>query len=496
MSLEEKHYIERNRRSFILALVILFIGTIFGALGLAKGAGTEGATANTTLVVVRLIINVLMFPILIVIYAKCRRKPKFANLSSYVLCACYMLLVFTSPNMYVYAYMYPVAVYIMFSMNVRLTGLASLICGLCNIGLFIKYYIADKNNVSQAFTQLILAIITCVLVYVIVRVQSKQQKENMNAISEQLDASKEVAANIMGLATELTDKFSIAKENATTTVESVNTSTQAVEEIAESVKLTAEAVEQQTSLTNDIQRSLEETEQATKDMESASEQSVEAVTEGMRAIESLSEQALLTGELNRVSQETTEELNKRIVEVGDIVGEILNISSQTNLLALNASIEAARAGEAGKGFAVVADEIRQLSEQTKTSVNKITDIISKLNENAKETCENMSRSIEASERQNEMIQDTKNQIQIIRDKNTELNQLMAEITDQIESIVDANTQITDSISNLSATSEEVAASSESCNELMENSMNSMNILNELLEEINGISEELKKVANQ
>ncbi len=62
---------------------------------------------------------------------------------------------------------------------------------------------------------------------------------------------------------------------------------------------------------------------------------------------------------------------EKINEVLDMLGknnqDITSVAAQTNLLALNASIEAARAGEAGRGFAVVADQIRILSESSKTA---------------------------------------------------------------------------------------------------------------------------------
>ena len=93
----------------------------------------------------------------------------------------------------------------------------------------------------------------------------------------------------------------------------------------------------------------------------------------------------IVGSLEQISHDTVgitnhivsqvHNLKNEMLDIDEIIVMIKEIGEQTNLLSLNASIEAARAGKDGKGFAVVAAEIRNLAEQSMTSVDRVKKII-------------------------------------------------------------------------------------------------------------------------
>ena len=181
----------------------------------------------------------------------------------------------------------------------------------------------------------------------------------------------------------------------------------------------------------------------------------------------------------------------KVEEVKSFVESIINISNQTNLLALNASIEAARAGEAGKGFAVVADEIRQLSEQTKDASANITEIINKLNEDTRRANESIENSVSSVEKQNELIDDTRDKFNAMGEA---VELLMKDINvaeESIKKILDSTTVISDNITHLSATGEEVAASSTEGLRMADTTVESMAKCKKVLENIYMLADDLK-----
>ncbi|GAB6927425.1 heme-based aerotactic transducer HemAT [Paenibacillus sp. JCM 10914] len=88
----------------------------------------------------------------------------------------------------------------------------------------------------------------------------------------------------------------------------------------------------------------------------------------------------LTSQINKIDGSTAEmqsaiqELNESSRQIAHIAVSVEEIAAQIKLLSLNATIEAARAGEHGRGFAVVAQEVSRLSEDTKSTVSRITGI--------------------------------------------------------------------------------------------------------------------------
>lgn len=194
--------------------------------------------------------------------------------------------------------------------------------------------------------------------------------------------------------------------------------------------------------------------------------------------------------INRKIRET----NQAIEKINEAVGIIISIASQTNLLSLNASIEAARAGEAGKGFAVVAGEIQNLSDQSNHSAAEIQTIVRDIITKSKESVELSESVSETVKEERKYIEETREKFEMLGKEITFSLQKIQSISGLTKELGKARDMIDSSVSDLSAISEENAASNqevtasitgvaESIHQIAENSENTRKYAEELKDTI-------------
>ena len=222
-----------------------------------------------------------------------------------------------------------------------------------------------------------------------------------------------------------------------------------------------------------------------RDMEEAESASEDTMAELSDAVQRT------TDAVARISKQI-EITNESVDKIGNAATLIADIASQTSLLSLNASIESARAGEAGKGFAVVASEIQKLSAQSDSTASKIQEIITTLQDESRESLEVMRSTEVLVKEQLEKLTATKERfrqvghgINVSR-QGTDIIKGNAEICDK------SRVTVVDVISNLSAISEENAASTEETTSSMQELNATINILAETASKIKDVSDKLNE----
>ena len=367
---------------------------------------------------------------------------------------------------------------------VSIIGTIVLCCRLCNNGTI-------ANEV--AFICTVLMIFGVIVAVMVINTLTDINTESAATIQEAADKAKTTADGVIAIAADITahlDDSTIAMEKLSGTI---STNESVMNDIASSTETTAEAIQEQAVMCSEINESSDGAKEQMNLMLATSDETHARVAEGMELINNLGSQAVIVKQASEATVASTEKLTKRVDDVKEIINVISGISSQTNLLALNASIEAARAGEAGKGFAVVADEIRGLSEQTQSATNKIADIINELNEDAKQAGNSVENTTASLEVQNNLIESSRAKFDEI---NEDVNSLIEEIKEtesKVNDIINNTGVISDNIAHLSATSEEVAAGSANGLETANEATVCMNDLQQIMDNINALAADLKKV---
>lgn len=175
-------------------------------------------------------------------------------------------------------------------------------------------------------------------------------------------------------------------------------------------------------------------------------------------------------------------LSNHITMVEEINTLINSIVNETSLLALNASIEAARAGEQGRGFAVVASRIRQLADQSKSSVGRSSGILLDINNGVQQVLESVTKEQASVERGVNEVGTVKLRLDDIASRVDEVGSAVTETIDaaakQGKLIVEVTTELSgavaivnETIANVDLTLEQVTRQRSQIGQLNEVSAN-------------------------
>jgi len=162
-----------------------------------------------------------------------------------------------------------------------------------------------------------------------------------------------------------------------------------IDRLRETVINIKESAQSVNSASSEISAGSTDLSQRTEEQASSLEETAASMEELTGTVRQNSENAknanLLSSEASDVAQRGGQVVNdavqamtnieKSSQKISDIISVIDEIAFQTNLLALNAAVEAARAGEAGKGFAVVASEVRSLAGRSASASKEIKALI-------------------------------------------------------------------------------------------------------------------------
>ena len=357
-------------------------------------------------------------------------------------------------------------------------------------GFVLQMY--DLNeNMDQLSATLTIAVMI-LLIFITTRLGEMFNRHTIESLQQEQAHQKEILDSVINVA----EQVRRGTENAMDIMNVLNESTEvvngAMSEISGSAQGTAESIQTQTTMTQSIQDSIEVTLARSENMVKVAKQSGELNEKSLDIMNHLKRQSEVISETNEEVSTSMRMLQERTSAVKSITDTIFSISNQTNLLALNASIESARAGEAGRGFAVVADEIRQLAEKTKAETENIAHILEELSVNAANAAQAVVKSADAANAQDEMIGDA---LSSFAEMNSNVNQLISDIGDidsMLSNLSEANNHIVENIMHLSATTEQVTASSVQAAELSVQNLDNAEQAKGLLDSVLDVSHELDK----
>ena len=304
-------------------------------------------------------------------------------------------------------------------------------------------------------------------------------------LSDVIGTTKTMSEELKMSGTELSESAGQASEAS-------NQVSSAIDDISKGSVSQAESIQDAANNTENIGRDIDTITDDVGQLDAYAKDMKESCDRAIAAMEQLITQSReVTDSVSEIGN-TIASTNVSAQEITSFTAAIADIAAQTNLLSLNASIEAARAGEAGRGFAVVADEIRDLADQSRQSADQIKEVTDKLLANATASVEVMQKLNENFSQQGEQLASTQEDMNSMSVNVENVAQSANNIAGRLENLNIAKTQLIEIIADLSAISQENAASTEQTNASMEELNATFTMISESASQLQKLAEDLQQ----
>ena len=455
--MREKHLVRTNK----LILLTHCITTLFSVIGLISQLQmSELPPVNS---IIPLVMTIVVLAVGIVMFIKFSQTVLYARYVGIAFSVVYFAMMLLAASGSVFPYMVPFLICLVLTMDVlaiRVTSIVFVVTNLIRVAMTMAGASNPEDVIESVMIEVIITILVCVAANQGIKLLNRFFEESTGEVMAAVDQNTSMTQKIMDVVRNVEQNAESMAQDLEDISDATRAVSSAMDDISTGVTGTAEAIQEQNKQTQDIQDILDETENRTNAIVQITNEAKASLDSGTEALQALFSHVSESIETGASMQEASIQLQEKSEEVRGITNIILGISSQTNLLALNASIEAARAGEAGRGFAVVADEIRNLAEQTRQETENITRIIDALSENAQLVTNKVAVSVEISDKENVAAKEASNKLAEITEKIDALTGHMEEVDEMMKSLLSSNNAIVDSITTLSASSQEISASTQ------------------------------------
>ena len=303
----------------------------------------------------------------------------------------------------------------------------------------------------------------------------------------------EIITNVSGTSDQLKDNVDNLKSLTNLSSSGAAQISTTMEELASTASTLAENVQTVDQNAMDMGENIDE---IFKDVESLSDntqQMNDAKAVATEAIDTVITNTNSTVELISKVKDQIDGTNEAIKQINTAVELIVDITSQTNLLSLNASIEAARAGVAGKGFAVVAGEIKQLAEESAKGAETIKAVTQNIIKQSSESVAMVEQIKELVDTESESVNATKENFDVLNNCIQHNIASVKSIDSKTKALDELKGLIIGSITELSAISEENAASNQEVTASVTNISSNVENIDEVTQEVLNSSDTLSEL---